>query len=315
MVEEIEKKRRTVLVTGANGMFGRDLCAELSNTYDVTGLDVTGQATAHFVQCDIREKESVVRVIEKRDPDLVIHAAAWTDVDGCEADPEKARSVNEQGTKNVSIAAKRCGAPVVFISTDFIFDGTKGTAYTEKDQPHPLGVYARSKDAGERTITELDSYIIIRTGWLYGTHGKNFVDTILAIAKREKQLKVVSDQVGSPTYTKDLARALSRLLEVLQPFRNSGKREPQTAHRTPLKEIYHISNKGAVSWFDYTKTILELARMEREVLPITSSELGRLAKRPAFSVLDNTKFEKAAGFVMRKWQDALREYIYEQKEK
>ncbi|MGB2705628.1 MAG: dTDP-4-dehydrorhamnose reductase [Candidatus Omnitrophota bacterium] len=292
MVEKAqEKKRRKILVTGSSGMLGTDLCNELKSEYDIVGLDISGQGD--FVRCDITDKDKVVKSILNAKPDLVIHAAAWTDVDGCEREPDKARKVNEGGTRNVAKAARALDAPLVYISTDFVFDGNKKSPYTEKDAPRPLNIYSKSKLEGEKTCATLGKYIIARSGWLYGSNGNNFVDTIIEKAKKESELRVVDDQWGSPTYTEDFAKAIGKLLSA------------QGANG-----IYHISNKGEVSWFDYAREILKIAGVNNvKLIPINSSQLGRPAKRPAFSVLDNTKFEKATGFIMRPWQEALKEYL------
>ncbi len=306
MVAKIKGKPvRKILVTGAAGMLGSDLCAELSRAHNVTGLDISESAA--FIRCDITDKEKVVKVILSRKPDMIIHAAAWTDVDGCEREPDKARRVNEEGTRNVARAAKLLDATLIYISTDFVFDGSGRTPYTEKDAPNPQNVYSESKLRGELIAGELDRYVIIRSGWLYGPSGKNFVNTILNKSKKNKKLEVVDDQRGSPTYTKDLAKGICKLSEISLRWAAGGKRKVK--EKAP-KGIYHITNSGAVSWFDYTKEILDIAGIKGiEVIPITAGRLGRPANRPAFSVLDNTKFEKTAGFRMRPWREALKDYL------
>lgn len=305
-MEEIKKeKRKKILVTGSGGMLGTELCRELSNNYEVTGLDLrrrviprlrSGQAShesrvTKFIHCDITDKDRTVKSILDTKPDLIIHAAAWTDVDECEKEPDRAKRINEEGTGNVAGSARELDIPLMYISTDFVFDGDKANPYTENNLPNPVNVYGKSKLEGEKKVTALNKYIILRTGWMYGKNGKNFVDMILKKAKTEKEIKIVDDQIGSPTYTRDFAKAITRLL-----------------HES--REIYHISNKGQVSWFDYAKEILGIAKIDDvKVLPIKSDQLERPARRPHFSVLDNTKFEKATGFVMRRWQEALREYL------
>jgi len=301
MVEKVKGKvLQKILVTGASGMLGSDLCGELSEDYEVIGLDFSHcpprpAPCASFLECDITNRDKIVESIVSVKPDLVIHAAAWTNVDGCEREPDKTRKVNGEGTRNVAQAASRLDIRLLYISTDFVFDGTGGSAYTEKDDTNPLNIYGESKLQGELAVRALDKYIIIRSGWLYGSNGKNFVDTILNEAKKESELAVVDDQRGSPTYTRDLAKAIDKLIEI----------SPRSA-----KEIYHITNKGEVSWFDYAREILNIAGVKGvKVMPITSIRLARPAKRPAFSILNNAKFERAAGFSMRPWQEALRDYI------
>jgi len=292
MVGNPQKEKRKVLVTGSGGMLGRALCRKLSESYEVVGLDIN--STTDFISCDITDKNMVTASISKVKPDIVIHAAAWTDVDGCEKDPAKAKKINIEGTANIADTCSDLDMPILYLSTDFVFDGSKKIPYVEEDAPNPLSVYASSKLEGERKVATLKKYIILRTGWLYGSGGKNFVDAILDKAKKEKEIKVVDDQVGSPTYARDLAAAIVKLL------------------KSELWGVYHVSNKGEVSWFDYAKEILKKAKINNvKAIPIKSTELNRPAKRPAYSVLDNTKFEKTVNFKMRSWQAALEEYVHE----
>ena len=303
---------KRILITGSSGMLGIDLSRELSKNYGLTGLDLvqstascvprlrSGQALSlpkgvqRFVKCDITKRNEVAAIIAKIDPDIVIHAAAMTDVDGCELDPKKAYKINSEGTKNVALACRAIGAALIYISTDFVFDGKRKNPYKETDKTNPLSIYADSKLKGEKAVKKvLKNHFILRTGWLYGKHGKNFVDTILSKAKSEKVLKVVDDQIGSPTYTKDLAKAIHKFIDKV----------------SPQNGIYHISNSRSVSWYNYTKEILRLVKSQTKVVPISSKELGRPAKRPKMSVLDNSKFVKFTGHKMRNWQKALKEYV------
>jgi len=303
---------KRVLIIGSSGMLGIDLCCELRGRYEVYGADIIGsrgkgQGARKSVKknypCDITNKKSISDVVARVNPDIAIHAAAWTDVDGCEKDPGKAYRINRDGTRNVALACKKNKALLVYLSTDFVFNGRKKTPYRESDKPSPLGVYADSKLAGELAVKDvLKNYLIIRTSWLYGKFGKNFVDTIIAKARTEPVLKVVNDQVGSPTYTKDLARALHALLDRI--FTKNEKRKTNDA-----RGIYHVSNAGSVSWYEYAKTILRMVGLKTEVAPISSEELARPAKRPAMSVLNCSKFTKLTGFKMRSWKSALREYL------
>lgn len=315
MVEKAEDKKRKVLVTGSNGMLGVDLCHQLSRDYDIVGLDigkspVTSGLAPVYIPCDIRDKDKVIESVTKAHPDLIVHTAALTDVDGCERDPERAEKINREGTANVVVSASNLKVPFIYISTDFVFDGSKDNPYTEDDQPNPLSVYARTKYEGEKIVSALKNYIIIRTSWLYGANGKNFVDTILEKAQHEKTLKVVDDQCGSPTYTKDLAKAIYKLLDTIWGL-GLGDRGQKSNERD---RIYHICNKGTVSWFDYTKEILQMAGLDNiEVVPIKSNQLGRPARRPRFSALDTSYFEGTTGYVVRSWQDALKEYVNEKK--
>jgi dTDP-4-dehydrorhamnose reductase len=295
--------RRRVLITGSSGMLGIDLCKELGKDYEVWGMDIIDRHSSfvvHFVKADITDKEETIKAIVKAKPDIVIHAAAYTDVDGCELDGKKAFRINSLGTKNVALACRKAGATLVYISTDFVFNGKKTRPYIETDRPEPLSVYGESKLKGEMAVkSSLKNYFIIRTSWLYGANGKNFVDTIAAKAKTEKALKVVDDQAGSPTYTKDLAKALHALIDKCS---DRGSRISDFG-------VYHISNSGEVSWYRYAKEILRITGSKTKVIPISSQELSRPAERPAMSVLDNSKFVKFTGYRMRPWRAALKEYL------
>jgi dTDP-4-dehydrorhamnose reductase len=307
-------KKHKVLIIGSSGMLGVDLCEELRKNYVVIGADLVtshksvrseaepprrGHVT-RFIKCDVTDEDGVIKVISKLSPDIVIHTAAWTDVDACELGKDKAYRINSEGTENVALACKKAGATLIYISTDFVFDGRKRSAYKETDRPNPVSIYGDSKFIGENAVNRiLTKYYILRTGWLYGANGKNFVDTILAKAETEKELKVVDDQVGSPTYTKDFARAIHKLIDMAD-------------SRWPIVDgcgIYHVTNSGSVSWFEYAKEILKLAGLKTRVIPISSGKLGRPAKRPAMSVLNNSKFTKFTGYKMRNWKQALKEYI------
>ncbi len=294
-------KEHSVLITGSAGMLGGSLRESLSGDYEVYGIDIhSSRATSeNFIECNITDKKAIAEVVSKVRPDVVIHTAAWTDVDGCELDPKKAYKVNFTGTENVALACRQTGAVLIYISTDFVFDGKKKTPYKETDLPKPLSVYAESKLKGEEAVGKLlKNYFILRTSWLYGKNGKNFVDTIVEKGRTEKMLKVVDDQVGSPTYAKDLAKAIHVLTDKIC---RAGLNLPYG--------IYHVSNSGAVSWYEYAREILKLAGLAVKVVPISSQALKRPAKRPAMSVLDNSKFTALTGHRMRDWEEALKEYL------
>ncbi len=294
--------KRKILITGSSGMLGIDLCQELSKDYEVYGIDNRSKPAVHrYFECDITDENGILSVISKVRPDIVIHTAAWTDVDGCELDEKKAYEINSEGTENVALACEENGSALVYLSTDFVFDGKKKSPYKETDEPAPISVYGDSKFVGEETIQRIwPKHFILRTSWLYGKHGRNFVDTIIENSKTEKELKVVDDQVGSPTYTIDLTKAIHRLIDKIIMTYNL---------QLTTCGIYHISNTGKVSWYEYAKTILALTGSKTKVLPISSAELNRPAKRPAMSVLDNLKFEKFTGHKMRGWKEALKEYL------
>jgi dTDP-4-dehydrorhamnose reductase len=295
-------EKQVVLITGSSGMLGSDLVKELTGKYEILGMDLADRSrleSSSFLKADITKQEEVSRIITNTRPGIVVHTAAWTDVDGCELDSKKAYSVNAAGTENVAMACSKAGAAMIYISTDFVFDGKKGSPYKEEDRPNPLSVYADSKFKGEEAVKRLlKKYFILRTSWLYGPNGNNFVDTIIAKAKENERLKVVDDQVGSPTYTADLAGAIRTFIDIIS---------SASAKVTP--GIYHVSNSGSVSWYEYANMILSIAGISAKVDPISSDELGRAAKRPAMSVLDCSKFTALTGLNMRSWDSALRDYL------
>ena len=286
-------------------MLGTDLCDELEAQYELYGIDrVRGQGprVRKFFDCDITDAKCVLEAVKEAGPDVVVHTAAMTDVDGCQADKDKAYKINAEGTKNVALACKDSGAILIYISTDYVFDGKGKTPYKESDNTSPLSAYGDSKLKGEEAVKAIfKKYFILRTSWLYGENGKNFVKTILAKAKTDKVLKVVSDQIGSPTYTVDLAKAIHKLLDKLSLQLKAYSLQPYG--------IYHVSNSGGISWNEYAKKILELAGSSTKVIPISSEELNRPAVRPAMSVLDNSKFTGYTGYRLRGWEEALKEYL------
>jgi len=276
---------------------GRALCQQLSDKYEVVGLDIVelkaqSSKLKGFIECDIADREKTVTEIASVKPDTVIHSAAYTDVDGCEKNPQEAEKVNVLGTKNVTLACKECNCLLIYISTDFVFDGEKKTPYIEKDIPNPINVYGKSKLDGERYIQDiLKDFIIVRSSWLFGRGGKNFVDTIKG--KSGKEIRVVNDQFGSPTYTEDLAQALSNLVSQSKNFRG----------------IYHITNSGSCSWYEFALAIKEIANLDADILPVSSQEYASVTKRPKMSILENRHYQECAGEKLRHWQDALKEYL------
>jgi dTDP-4-dehydrorhamnose reductase len=268
-----------IVVTGADGQLGRELVGCLGGQGQVirstlSDLDVTAP--------DCADRLAALA------PDWVVHAAAATDVDGCERAPDHAMAVNAEGTRRVAEGCRRSGAGLIYLSTDYVFDGRKGTPYTEADVPAPLSAYGRSKLEGERAARSLASHwIIIRTAWLFGSHGKNFVKTILSKAAAGEELRVVGDQVGSPTYARDLAEAVVLVLS------------------RRLIGLYHLTNSGSCSWFEFAREILRLAGCRTSLNRIQSCELSRPAPRPAYSVLDNAAWRAAGLRPLRPWPEAL----------
>jgi dTDP-4-dehydrorhamnose reductase len=276
-----------ILIIGARGMLGRDLQPILSLRHEVIGTDLD--------ELDITRPGQPRRTIDSLRPDVLINLAAITDVDGCESQREKAFLVNAQGAIEIAQGCTATGARLIHLSTDYVFDGTSPVPYPEETPPRPLNVYGESKLLGERGVQEAGgNYLILRTAWLYGRHGKNFVDTILRLSSQQEEIRVVNDQRGSPTYTRDLSRAIELLLE----------RE--------VRGVLHVTNSGSCTWFEFAGKILAMKSPRDHsvrLLPISSAELSRPAKRPANSVLDCSKFEKITGWKMRRWDVCLREYL------
>ena len=265
-------------------MLGCDLLAQFKYRHEVVGMDRD--------EIDITCADECQKAIEDTKPQMVVNAAAFTNVDGCEAAREECFLVNAEAVKNIAEACRDKNIPVIQFSTDYVFDGTGSRPYEEEEPCNPINVYGASKLAGEnhlRTIT--DNYILIRTAWLYGAGGKNFVQAILDKAKATKKLTVVDDQTGSPTCTRDLAAAVELLID-----KNA-------------RGVFHVTNRGSCTWFEFAKKIVKEARIEGvEILPMKSSELQRAALRPAYSVLGLQKFIAATGKTMQPWQLAFSDY-------
>lgn len=274
-----------IIVTGANGMLGTALLPVLQQRHQVCGIDIQ--------DCDIRDSHAISALLRERRPEMVIHLAAYTNVDACETNPELTEQINSIGTQNIAGACAELDAAMLYVSTDYVFDGTKAGAYLEDDVPNPMSAYGRSKLLGEQHVQALlKRYFVARTSWLYGPNGKNFVTTILKIAQQEKVLRVVDDQHGSPTYTRHLSQTIAHLVA------------------TQAYGIYHTTGSGTCSWFDFARAILELWPAKGvEVLPIKSSQSGRAAKRPANSVLENRALIQAGLPLMPHWKAALGEYL------
>lgn len=298
-MDAVKELPMRILITGSSGMLGMALCQTLSKGHKLIGIDIINPQAPFckpqtFINCDILERKKIIEAIVASRPDAVIHTAAYADVDGCELNPEKAKKINVGGTKNVSAACQKAKAMLCYISTDFVFDGKKKTAYLETDKPRPINIYGQSKWEGELHIqSELRDFLIVRTSWLFGKGGKNFVDTILKKTREGKELKVVDDQIGSPTYAKDLAKGIKKLVAVLK----------------NVKGIYHITNAGSCSWYAFASEIKKIMKFENKISPITSNEYLSPAKRPAMSILENMRYQEITGNLLRPWRAALRDYL------
>jgi dTDP-4-dehydrorhamnose reductase len=275
-----------VLILGATGLLGKDLMREWQ------GDTVTGFGSR---DADIRNAEQVVSVIQDLRPEWVVLAAAYTNVDDCETNQELALSVNREGPVNVASAAKKTGARLVFVSSDYVFDGKNRSPYEVDDERNPQSVYGRSKAEAEvRLLDTLPDCCIARTSWLFGTGGKCFPDTILRVAETRPTIDVVDDQRGCPTYTADLARGIIALC------------------RKNASGIVHVTNAGECTWFDFAREILTSVGSPTEVRPTTSEKMARPAPRPAYSVLSATSLHRY-GIEMPGWRDALRRYLQERR--
>ena len=299
-----------VFVTGVNGQLGHDVMNELyKRGYEATGSDIADTyvgindfspvTTMPYVKLDITDTEEVYRVISGLEPDVVIHCAAWTAVDMAEDDDkvELVRNVNALGTENIAKTCKNIDAKMVYISTDYVFDGqgTKPWSPDCKDYK-PLNVYGQTKLEGELAVSSiLDKYFIVRIAWVFGLNGKNFIKTMINVGKSHDEVRVVNDQIGTPTYTLDLSRLLVDMIE------------------TEKYGYYHVTNEGGyISWYDFTKEIYKQYGLDTKVIPVTTEEYGlSKAKRPFNSRLDKSKLIENGFKPLPTWQDALKRYLEE----
>ena len=279
------RTRPRVLITGSAGLLGRSLLKELARDHVISAPALE--------ELNVLRREETLAYINRVKPDLIIHAAAYTAVDRAEEEERQALALNVEGSRTVAEGARRCRSFLIYISTDYVFDGLKGHPYTEDDPPAPLNVYGRSKLAGEGVISETAlEHLIIRTAWTYGPGRTNFVRQMMQWAVEGKHVKVVDDQVGSPTYTPHLAGAV----RLLQQSRAAG--------------VVNVVNSGSCSWYQLTREIYRLAGASPElVTPISSKRLDRPARRPPYSVLSTAKFQRITGRDLPPWPDALRSYF------
>ena len=280
-----------ILVTGARGMLGRYLVGMLTNlsTAGNLGLEITATDRE---QLDITHPQETSRFIGDCKPEVVVNCAAFTNVDACETQISDAFAVNASGAKSVAMAGKQIGAKIVHISTDYVFDGAKMDSYSETDKPNPLSVYGKSKLEGELAIQEIaDNYAILRTAWLFGPYRRNFVTAILERGKKNREVSVVTDQYGSPTYTADLSQAVWNVIS------------------QDVRGLYHFTNTGRCSRYDWAKKIFELTGEQVSVLPVKTADYKRAAIVPQNSALNCAKYRLATGHKIRHWQEVLEEYL------
>ena len=276
-----------VLVTGVKGQLGYDVVNELTKRgIEAVGVDIQDM--------DITDAASVEKVIGEAAPDAVIHCAAYTAVDAAEDNVELCRRVNADGTQNIANVCKKLDCKMIYISTDYVFDGTAHTPYTEDCNPCPDSVYGTTKLEGEKEVmNHCEQAVVIRTAWLYSIFGNNFVKTMLRLGKERDSLGVVFDQIGTPTYANDLARAIYAII-------NKGI----------VRGIYHFSNEGVCSWYDFTVAIHRLAGITTcKVKPLHTAEYPAKANRPAYSVLDKTKIKTTFGIEIPHWEESLKRCI------
>lgn len=285
-----------ILTYGESGQLG----CELMRQGRALGFELHG---VDYPQTDISEITQVASVFDACRPDLVINAAAYTNVDGAESEPELAMAINKGGPANLARICSANKIPLIHVSTDYVFDGTKRTPYIETDPVSPLGIYGRSKAAGENAVRSvLDKHIIVRTAWLYSSHGHNFVKTMLRLAREKEEIRVVSDQYGSPTSATDLAAAILCLADII------GQR------RTTKWGTYHYCGAGIVSWHEFAQTIVEIGKLYTRlktirVVPITTDDYPTQAARPAFSALDCSLINQHFGILVKPWRDSLKVVI------
>jgi dTDP-4-dehydrorhamnose reductase len=279
--------QKKILITGAKGLLGTELVntISLNSNYEVKGVD--------FEDFDITDKDVVMSYVKNYEPDYIIHSAGYTKVDDAEKEKDLCFSVNETGTYNLALSAKEIDCVFVYFSTDFVFDGNKKEAYVETDEPNPISVYGLSKLKGEEAVIGLlDKYFIFRISWLYGEYGKNFVSTIKNIAEKRDEISVVKDQIGCPTYSKDISDNIMAVIT------------------TNEYGIYNMVGEGQCSWYEFACEIVKILGLDVKVIPILSDKMPRPAKRPCNSCLNCGKLNNLlTKQVMPFWQKSLEKFL------
>lgn len=282
--------KKKVLVTGARGQLGKKIIDLMSDNFELILTD--------YDDMDITNMDQVTSRFAKELPDFVIHAAAYTQVDKAEDNQEICHKVNVMGTKNIAFACQEIGSTLIYISTDYVFDGKKKTPYLENDSPNPMSVYGETKYLGEKEIEKIcTNYYILRSSWIFGElpkghPGTNFVETMIRLSKENNELSIINDQIGSPTYTKDLVQTIESLIQ-----------------KAPVFGIYHFSGDGSCSWYDFAVEVLKQSNINIRIRPILSDEYPQKAKRPSYSYLNKSKIESALHVSIRPWQEMLKEYL------
>ncbi len=278
-------KTGSILVIGESGLIGSALM-ELFSGEKMLGLDKP--------TCDVTKPDEVLGALEELNPSVVINATGFTDVDGCESEPEMAFELNSKAPETLARACRRLDCLLVHLSTDFVFDGFIQRPYRENDAANPISAYGRTKLAGDEAVKkEGKDWLIVRTSWVFGHQGRDFVRTILKLAGQNNELNVVDDQTGCPTYSFDIARGIMKLVEV------------------GARGTFHLVNAGQTTWFGLAKRALSLSGFSDVTInPITSQQLARPAQRPAYSVLDTSLFQNTTGLSLRSWEEALNAFLY-----
>ena len=286
-----------ILITGSKGQLGNELQSIIKNGYSEIGqvsenIKNSELFPLDIAELDITKLEDVKRVLKEIKPDVVINCAAATNVDGCESNQDLAFKINALGPRNLAMVCEEIGAKLVQVSTDYVFSGKGDKPLTEYDVPAPYSVYGKTKLKGEEYVREFSSkYFIVRTAWLYGYVGKNFVYTMMRLGAEKEELTVVNDQRGNPTHANDLAHHILKLIE------------------TEEYGIYHCTGKGECSWYDFATEIMKLSGRKCKVIPVTSEQYKTAAKRPEYSSLDNMMLRCTIGDEMRDWKEALKSFM------
>jgi len=276
--------KKNILIIASKGMLAFDLISQLKNQ----GIEPICFAKDEI---DITIENQIIEKISSIKPEIIINCAAYTNVDLAESNIEKAYEVNAEGVKNLALLCKKIDIPLVHISTDYIFDGRKNSPYLETDKTNPLNIYGKSKLKGEEYITQmLDKYYIVRTSWLYGKNGKNFVETIIKLGLENNEVKVVDDQMGSPTWTVDLSKAILFIIE-----------------NAPYG-TYQVTNSNTCTWRDFAEYIFKIKNINTKILPVTTDDFPRPALRPRYSVMSNKKVNELS-FFMPTWQESVENYL------